>query len=531
MKFESEYKEPTPSRRVMYREVDHIITQRRKEEQERNFMDRQNRYYKIMSKKADFERATVDANDRYRLMKSYQELKQIQDEQFSNRKQKLAQLLENDSREWAIALNEARETTFDRVENMKAEIEALRKKRMQKEKCKVDDLMFAQWKKNCHDLRGFESKLREKETASALEQQMAQKELSRKATMEETKLWDKIYERERLKKVEKYENEERIRRSQGLFIKNCLEIQIKEINERREEEKRLKDDENEFMKQKMMMLKLEDERNALLKRQETINMCQELDRFTNEAMKRKAEAIQRELEMDMEILKEVKKIDDEEKIQQNRRKKELRNEIELFHKHILRQKSIENERQKEIEKAYLDENIRQNRITYEKWKKEQDARDNLMKEVIATRNEQIQEKINCNKIQQEENKRELQKLLEKVKEYQEEEKIKKQKAQENKIQYANDLFDQISHHSENYQKLCEQKRNQEIMDKKRQKEFDDLLEKTKILEELKTKLKISEIKKEDISQYGSHPNPALYNTYTQDRLHNSLLLRESSFTN
>jgi len=74
--------------RKSYRQVDYIIIQRRKEEAEHELMVKQNNYYKMMDKKADFERATVDANMRYNLYKNYTQLKNIQKEQFEQRQQR-----------------------------------------------------------------------------------------------------------------------------------------------------------------------------------------------------------------------------------------------------------------------------------------------------------------------------------------------------------------------------------------------------------------------------------------------------------
>jgi hypothetical protein len=90
MRFESEILHPPKAiqPRRGYRQVDHIIMQRRKEEADHEFMERQNNYYKMMDKKADFERATVDATMRYKLYKNYTQLKNIQREQFEHRQQR-----------------------------------------------------------------------------------------------------------------------------------------------------------------------------------------------------------------------------------------------------------------------------------------------------------------------------------------------------------------------------------------------------------------------------------------------------------
>jgi len=461
MRLESEIlhpPKPQPQRRG-YRVKDYIIIQRRKDEAELEEMKKQNNYYKMMDKKADFERATVDANMRYKLYKNYTQLKNIQREQFEERQQKLAALFEKDRKEWAKLIEESRETVFDRIQYMKDEIKVLREKREARKKKENDNAYYNLWKNNCHEIRGFESKLKERETAAALEQQIKQKEIAKKAEMEYTKMWDALAENERLKKVQYYNNEEQKRKYIGQYIGKCLEEQIEEIKRRKKEEDRLREIEKQYDLERIKMIQLEDQRNAIMRKQNAFNTRREIEEFNKESIRRKAEEVQNELEMDLNIINEIKKEMDKEAEEENKRKREIKREMDLFMEHINRQRLIEKERQKQIEDAYLQEYNKKNRLMYEKWKQEQNARDKLMKEVMKARQEQINEKLERNKLEQEENKREIEKLLENVKKYEEDKKRDAQKALDNKRQYSSDLLDQINNkrlHNEQIQKQNEE---------------------------------------------------------------------------
>ncbi|ORY47933.1 hypothetical protein LY90DRAFT_8216 [Neocallimastix californiae] len=167
-------------------------------------------------------------------------------------------------------------------------------------------------------------------------------------------------------------------------------------------------------------------------------------------------------------------------------------------------------------------------MLYEKWKQEKLARDNLMKEVMKARQEQINEKMERNRLEQEENKREIEKLMENVRKYEEEKKLAAQKDLENKKQYSSDLIDQINKKRLNKENIQKQEEKDYQLGIKQRKEYDDLLEKTKLLEQFRTKLKIAQIQKVDNSQYKQLHNPALYTTYTQDKLNDALHLKEAA---
>jgi hypothetical protein len=495
MRFESEILhplKPEPERKS-YRQVDYIIIQRRKEEAEHELMVKQNNYYKMMDKKADFERATVDANMRYNLYKNYTQLKNIQKEQFEQRQQRLAALFEKDRIEWAKLIEESKETVFDRIQYMKDEIKVLREKREERQKKDTENALYNLWRNSCQEVREFETKLKEKETAAALEQQIKQKEIARKAELEYTKAWDALAENNRLKKVEYYNTEDQKRRNIGKYIGKCLENQIDELNNRRKEEERLKEIEKKYDLERLKMNKLQDQRNRIIRKQNAMNAQREIEEFNKENARIKAEEVQKELELDLNIMEELKKEMDNEKEEQNKKKRDFKREMNLFMEHINQQRLIEKQRQKEIEDAYLQESNKKNRQMYEKWKQEQMARDKLMKDVLKIRQEQINEKMEKNRLEQEENQREIEKLLASVKEYEEDKKKEAQRILDKKKQYSNDLMDQINNKRLDNEKLKKQDEDFQRILNKRQEEYNNLLEKTKLLEQFKSKLKIAQI--------------------------------------
>jgi len=103
------------------------------------------------------------------------------------------------------------------------------------------------------------------------------------------------------------------------------------------------------------MNKLQDQRNRIIRKQNAMNAQREIEEFNKENARIKAEEVQKELELDLNIMEELKKEMDNEKEEQNKKKRDFKREMNLFMEHINQQRLIEKQRQKEIEDAYLQE--------------------------------------------------------------------------------------------------------------------------------------------------------------------------------
>ena len=146
---------------------------------------------------------------------------------------------------------------------------------------------------------------------------------------------------------------------------------------------------------------LEDERKHQRKLQEQRLIRLDLDNFNKLKLQQRHHEVQTALEMDMKILSEFLRLDRLEKETKQRRREELRREMQMYRQHLQQQKDIEKQREKEIENWYSAEQERLWKVRGEKWRKEQAARDRLMKEVMTGRQEQLQHALERNRQAQE----------------------------------------------------------------------------------------------------------------------------------
>jgi uncharacterized membrane-anchored protein len=72
-------------------------------------------------------------------------------------------------------------------------------------------------------------------------------------------------------------------------------------------------------------------------------------------IEQRAREVREALELDLKIVNEFFKMDQAEAENKNRRRAELRREMQLYKEHLMEQQRVEREREKEIEKLQKEE--------------------------------------------------------------------------------------------------------------------------------------------------------------------------------
>ncbi len=105
---------------------------------------------------------------------------------------------------------------------------------------------------------------------------------------------------------------------------------------------------------------MEEERGRLRRRQEQRLVQLELDAVNMERLKKKQKEAQESLDMDLKIINEYIAQDELEKKIKTAKREALRREMQMYRDHLLEQKLVEKEREKEIEYMYRleDEKVR-----------------------------------------------------------------------------------------------------------------------------------------------------------------------------
>ncbi|KAJ3202206.1 hypothetical protein HK099_001955 [Clydaea vesicula] len=193
-----------------------------------------------------------------------------------------------------------------------------------------------------------------------------------------------------------------------------LSQQLEELRQQELKEKKLIEEEGVLLRQQAELQAIEEVRlhAAKLNAQKAIRAA--LDKCNGERIRKRQQEIKDSLDMDLKIVNEYFLADMKEKDLKNRKKDEMRKEMIEYRKHLEEMREAENLRERELEKLYKEEETKVWRIRAEKWKKEQEARDKLMLDVLAGRQEQLRFAAEQNKLKLTQNKIETENLLKEI---------------------------------------------------------------------------------------------------------------------
>ena len=118
-----------------------------------------------------------------------------------------------------------------------------------------------------------------------------------------------------------------------------------------------------------------------------------LDSSNKDKLAQEAIAYKEALDFDLAVLDEYMRQEQEEKEVRNRRKLEWKQELFSYREHLRVQRQVERDRDAEIERLHKIEQDRVWATRAAKWQREHRARDKLMREVMESRQGQLQEKL------------------------------------------------------------------------------------------------------------------------------------------
>ncbi|KAI8821359.1 tumor suppressor, Mitostatin-domain-containing protein [Fimicolochytrium jonesii] len=375
---------------------DYLIAARRRAEQNREQMQHQIQYYDRTQQQSRFEEYTEDSMRRSRVSERFKQLKVEEDGKLEERRERLRQRIAQDEDRYQAELVASRPTKESRVYAMRARVSELKAKREAERQAVVGDKLLQRWRNECDELRVVESKILETEVTNARASQLIEHEQKRALAVQEKQYYDQLWEQDRLKKIEREEKDNQIRRERDLATKLALEEQLKLLRLNAENEERLKQEQGVLMAQEIELQRLAEERAHEQKLQSQRLIRLDLDTFNKNRILARQKEVQEALELDLKIVNAFFRMDEQEREKQSRRKEELKREMKMYMDYLREQRRVEAEREREIEELYAQENAKLWQTRTEKWQREQAARDRLMQEVIAGRKEQLQHSCEWN---------------------------------------------------------------------------------------------------------------------------------------
>ncbi|XP_075686775.1 trichoplein keratin filament-binding protein [Rhinoderma darwinii] len=395
-----------------------IVRHREQEHRFRNDWDLTNRYFKqsdvCSSKQAQWSsRLSYEQS-----MNAYHREKQKEEKKrnLERRREELRKLLQEERDLLEAELRELSRNKDPDIASMREKAEELKSAREERRKQLADELLYEQWKKNNMKLREVESSLHKKYVVDAWAEQVTEKDEEKIVEEEEKKRFENQYELARKEALENIKKEDERRRRAEKERAKVLRQQMEELKFRDVEAQQLKKEQEDLLRQEWEVEELQEKRKKIEERRKKKELGHFLSRQYTAQMKRRAQMVQEELEMDMKILAALLSKEDQEHCLRSARKEQAAADAAWMKRVIEEQLHLERQREAELDTLFREEAKQVWEKREAEWDRERNARNRLMREVLMGRQLQIQEKIEQNKRAQRESLQSREQLIRELEE-------------------------------------------------------------------------------------------------------------------
>lgn len=236
---------------------------------------------------------------------------------------------------------------------------------------------------------------------------------------------------------------EKRRTEQALKLQEDIAKQIETIEQSHAKSEELKKQEAEEFMRRTLLQELEEKRKLDEARIKNYEIALENIKHHKVKLKRKAAEIQENIDREQELMKQILESDVADAIEDEKKRKEIRQTVEQFLQFAREQKRLEKDREKYLDFVFDSEA----KIMYEKqseiWEEERKSRQALLKDVLQTIKVQIEEKLEKNRRRQLEVLKEREENLKAVEEYDRELEREQQESGRRKQEQKKILDEQI----------------------------------------------------------------------------------------
>lgn len=319
------------------------------------------------------------------------------------RRQRLGSILEKEKHDLEKELHQLK-ISISNLDLLKDKTEELRSARQEKNRKIAEEKLYQHWQMNNHDLRALDKELHQEDVKDTWKFQSRHKSVLREEEKENERLFANEYEEERKKSMNNLKKIEQERRKAEKERAEVLLLQMKDLEERAKESERLQAEEARLLREKLKLEKMEEERNDIKKQAEQKELGFFLHRQYKAQMRKRAREIQEELDLDRQILGKILEEQKREDVLKSARQEKAKQDVSWMKKVMEQQLKLEKEREAELDLMYREEARQVWNKQEGVWKKEREAREQLVRDVLDERASQLAEKL-------EENKRKQQDLL------------------------------------------------------------------------------------------------------------------------
>ena len=380
---------------------DFMIMQRRKEEENRGIYDEKTKMNSAYERVAVWEHKTGKAIERGVVTRKVETMKQDLERDLEGRRARLAALLAEEDARYTAELEQLEETPDSRRDRLKSRARELVRRREQEKREFAKEMRERQFRETCDQFREYDGVHLLRECVAARDKAMIERGEEKKRQKEEVAMWHSNL----LEEVGRQEKREAADAGRGGELQaemlRTLQEQVAELNARRAEDERLKNEEARLMKERFELdvaeARAKEEARAKMFAEKKVAIARH-----NAILRAEKEAeIRRQQEEDLALLNAMLEKERKAEAAEMAYKASLKAQareyqaqlIELMKKEAVDEAASEAIRQAEQDKAW--------RKREEVWEQERAAREKLMKEVIEVRRQQLQQRLEQNRIDRE----------------------------------------------------------------------------------------------------------------------------------
>ena len=285
--------------------ADYLILKRRQQEDHKMFYDKLVKSNFIAGANAEWEIKTSGFIEHMKMNKRFDAIRQADAAALNARRHRLAEMLHQEQLQQEAALAALDMNPEQRKAQMEARAKELGDKREAERQAFVQAQYERQWRLACDPLREKESQAIMRATNAARAYQLGEKMQQLEMEEQENRVFDAMWEEDRLAKLGREEREEAKRKQMDAEQKAVLDKQVAELHEFRVGEQKLAAAESALMQQQWGLeaeesLKVEGLRTKVLQKAHD-----ELDQFNQHRRAQLAAAIKKEKSEDIERLNAV----------------------------------------------------------------------------------------------------------------------------------------------------------------------------------------------------------------------------------
>lgn len=424
---------------------DHLILERRKQDDQREEAVAVTKYNALCDLKNDWEKITDKRIHQNTVRTRVTGLMQTSEFTLEDRRQRLRDLLAREEVDYINEMEESQETMIERQAKMRERARFLKEKREAERLQVVAVKMDQKWREECEELRATLTRRHMDEVCLERSEQLRRKEQMGRDQKALDDMYADLWEQDRQAKAAREERESQEQHTRNRETLETLQQQKAALEAKREDQRRLKAEEGRLLTEERNLRKLEQERALHEKHLQQQSTRDDLAKNIRLKMKRRAKEMQEELALDMQILEKLLTDTRNEALEISQRKKELREEDQRYRDYLKRELQAEQEREAMIDGMINEEVERQWQKRLNEWAQRRAARRKLLNEVLATRRQQVVEKLATNSEAQEQARLEGESMLASIEEHKRLEDAKNEAIRQDNLGYQQDLLDQVDY--------------------------------------------------------------------------------------